>query len=172
MRTSELSKKISNRLLHDIVAGTLEGGQHISAQQVADRYGVSRTPVREALVSLEGQEILVRQENRGYFVSETLPASIKDRLADAATDESDDYQNLADAWLTNEIPEGRHRAVSAATIRLDEGKGWRLADPGREGGLGGAEGGLRLAFSTGCEDPGGIRRDLQVSHGNRACRAA
>ena len=105
MRTSELSKKISNRLLHDIVAGTLEGGQHISAQQVADRYGVSRTPVREALVSLEGQEILVRQENRGYFVSETLPASIKDRLADAATDESDDYQNLADAWLTNEIPE-------------------------------------------------------------------
>lgn len=105
MRTSELSKKISNRLLHDILAGTLERGQHISAQQVADRYGVSRTPVREALVSLEGQDVLVRQENRGYFVAEKLPPKIKDKLADADPQESNDYQRLADDWLTNELPE-------------------------------------------------------------------
>lgn len=105
MRTSELSRKISNRLLHDILAGSLEGGQHISAQQVADRYGVSRTPVREALISLESQDVLVREANRGYFVAETLPARIKSTLAAADPQESDDYQSLADDWLTNELPE-------------------------------------------------------------------
>lgn len=105
VRTSELSKKISNRLLHDIVTGTLEGGQHISAQQVADRYGVSRTPVREALVSLEGQDVLIRQENRGYFVATKLPATIKNKLNETDPQVSEDYQILADDWLTNEIPE-------------------------------------------------------------------
>ncbi|MEW2919524.1 GntR family transcriptional regulator [Ruegeria sp. ANG10] len=105
MRASELSKKISNRLLHDIVAGTLEGGQHISAQQVADRYGVSRTPVREALVSLEEKDVLIRLENRGYFVADKLPPAIKENLDTVDPSELDEYQLLANDWLTNEIPE-------------------------------------------------------------------
>ncbi len=105
MRASELSKKISNRLLHDIVAGTLEGGQHISAQQVADRYGVSRTPVREALISLEEKDVLIRLENRGYFVADKLPPAIKENLDTVDPSELDEYQLLANDWLTNEIPE-------------------------------------------------------------------
>ncbi|WP_298260427.1 GntR family transcriptional regulator [uncultured Litoreibacter sp.] len=105
VRTSELSRKISNRLIHDIVTGALKQGQHIGAQQVADRYGVSRTPVREALITLEAQNILVRQANRGYFVADQLPPSIKDTLKDTDQGQADDYQRLADDWLTNEIPE-------------------------------------------------------------------
>ena len=105
VRTSDLSEKISQRLLHDILAGALDSGQHISAQQVADRYGVSRTPVREALVSLERQDVLVRQENRGYFVADKLPKTIKDQLADTDSAKASDYQRLAHDWLTNEIAE-------------------------------------------------------------------
>lgn len=105
MRTSELSKKISRRLLHDILAGALEGGQHISAQHVADQYGVSRTPVREALVSLADQAVLIRQANRGYFVANTLPEEIKATLEGTDDRETDDYQQLAEDWLTNKIPE-------------------------------------------------------------------
>ena len=104
-RSSELSKNISNRLLHDIVSGTLSGGQHISAQNIADRYGVSRTPVREALESLAIQDVLIRQPNRGYFVAESLPASYQDGLADTAPTDTDDYQTFANDWLTNQIPE-------------------------------------------------------------------
>lgn len=124
LRTSDLSKKISNRLLHDILAGTLECGQHISAQQVADRYGVSRTPVREALVNLEGQDVLVREENRGYFVAKKLPAKIKDKLAESDPKESNDYQRLADDWLTNEIPE----EVTEQSLR--QRYGWTKAKVG------------------------------------------
>jgi len=102
---SELSNRISNRLLHDIVSGTLFGGQHISAQQVADRYGVSRTPVREALNYLEAQKILIRQTNRGYFVAKQLPNEIEMQLALFSPSAADDYQTLANDWLKNQIPE-------------------------------------------------------------------
>ncbi|WP_368188537.1 GntR family transcriptional regulator [Aestuariibius sp. HNIBRBA575] len=105
MSSSELSTKISNKLLQDIVSGSLKAGQHISAQQVADKYGVSRTPVREALIALEEQRILLRQANRGYFVATSLPAEIKETLANVGTENSDEYQLLANDWLTNKIPE-------------------------------------------------------------------
>ena len=44
-------------------------GQHIVAQAVADRYGVSRSPVRHALEELAAQGLIERRENRGYFVA-------------------------------------------------------------------------------------------------------
>lgn len=105
MPESQLSRKISSRLLQDILSGTLPSGHHISAQQVADRYGVSRTPVREALVSLEEQAVLIRQPNRGYFVSDDIPLDAKAKLKEVEEDAADDYQRLADDWLTNRIPE-------------------------------------------------------------------
>ena len=105
MRSSQLSKRISNRLLHDIVVGTLTRGQHVSAQHLADQYGVSRTPVREALNALEAQRILVREANRGYFVADELPKGIETRLVEGNSSEAADYQHLADDWLTNQLPE-------------------------------------------------------------------
>lgn len=105
MRSRELANKISSRLVHDIVAGTLSQGQHVGAQQIADKYGVSRTPVREALSTLEEQKILIRHANRGYFVADELPKEIGKRLAEDGPNDVDDYQSLADDWLTNQIPE-------------------------------------------------------------------
>ena len=145
-RTSELPKKISSRLVHDIVSGLLQTGQHISSQQVADRYGVSRTPVREALVSLEDQKILIRHPNRGYFVADKLPPRIRSTLAEAMSNESEHYQILADDWLTNQVPENvteqflrqRYgwtkskvgdllaRAAREGWAERKEGYGWRL----------------------------------------------
>ncbi|WP_221929494.1 GntR family transcriptional regulator [Ruegeria faecimaris] len=145
-RTSELSKKISNRLLHDIVSGSILAGQHISAQQVADRYGVSRTPVREALINLENQSVLIRQTNRGYFVADKIPSKVNATLVDTPPDGHEDYQALANDWLTNQIPEDvteqflrqRYgwtktkvndllvRASREGWIERKEGYGWRF----------------------------------------------
>lgn len=145
-KTSELSKKISNRLLHDIVSGTLQAGAHISAQQVADRYAVSRTPVREALEHLEQNKVLIRQPNRGFFVAMNLPAHVGKNLVEASVGDVGDYQKFADDWLTNQIPEDvteqflRHRygwtkakvadllvrAAREGWAERKEGYGWRL----------------------------------------------
>ncbi|WP_417522481.1 GntR family transcriptional regulator [Marinovum sp.] len=145
-KTSELSKKISHRLLQDILAGTLPHGHHVSAQQVADRYGVSRTPVREAFDKLEASHVLVRKPNRGYFVADTLPEAVAADLQETASQEAGDYQTLANDWLTNRISEEvteqflrqRYdwtkarvndvlmRAVREGWAERKEGYGWRF----------------------------------------------
>lgn len=104
MRVSELSKRISRRLAEDIAMGNLACGQHIGAQQIADRYDVSRTPVREALETLEDRGLLVRRVNRGYFVPDTLPDDLAEVLDGQTAETTDDYQRLADDWLVNELP--------------------------------------------------------------------
>lgn len=105
MNQSVLSQKISMQLLQDILAGTFAGGDHVAAQQVAERYGVSRTPVRDALGQLEEQGVLQRHQNRGYFVSDTIPDDARSWLDEQRELLTDDYQKMADDWLRDRLPE-------------------------------------------------------------------
>lgn len=105
MSSSELSNRISKRIAQEISTGSLATGEHLGAQQVADRYGVSRTPVREAMQFLEKQGLLVREANRGYFVAETASSDIPELLTDTWATDVDDYQLLADDWLMDRLPE-------------------------------------------------------------------
>lgn len=105
MRSSELSDRISQRLLQDIATGAITAGQHLGAQQVADRFGVSRTPVREALSTLEADGFLRRQANRGYFVPEEISDTAHQWLENQRKKKDDPYQQLANDWLVNRIPE-------------------------------------------------------------------
>jgi len=105
MRSKGLASKISRRLLQDIASGSFAAGDHVGAQQVADRYGVSRTPVREALEALESKGLLQRQPNRGYFVTDDIPDSLHEWLRDEQISQGGDYQRLADDWLIDRLPE-------------------------------------------------------------------
>jgi DNA-binding GntR family transcriptional regulator len=63
-----LAEVVTNRLRQEIVEGEFEFGQALSESKIAARYGVSRTPVREAFAGL-GLEGLVRTEpQHGTFV--------------------------------------------------------------------------------------------------------
>lgn len=52
-----------------IIAGDLAPGAHIGAKKLADRYGVSMIPVREALARLLASRLVRVENNRGYFVA-------------------------------------------------------------------------------------------------------
>ena len=56
------------RLQEDILTGQMRPGQKIIEKQLCDRYGVSRTPLREALRQLETDGLVEYILNRGYFV--------------------------------------------------------------------------------------------------------
>jgi DNA-binding GntR family transcriptional regulator len=64
------------RLRVDIVHGSLRPNQRLVEVELADRFGVSRTPVREALqrLVLEG---LVRRDRGGWVVHEHSPEEIR-----------------------------------------------------------------------------------------------
>ncbi|MEM7303546.1 MAG: GntR family transcriptional regulator [Pseudomonadota bacterium] len=64
------ARRVEQALVDAISAGELEPGTRMDEVGLAEQYGVSRTPVREALNRLAAQGILVSGEKRGLFVAE------------------------------------------------------------------------------------------------------
>jgi DNA-binding GntR family transcriptional regulator len=56
-------------LRQDILTGVLPPGQQLVQEHVAERYDVSRVPVREALQLLTSEGLVSHVPNRGYFVT-------------------------------------------------------------------------------------------------------
>ncbi len=56
--------------MEEISVGELAPGMRLDETGLAERFGVSRTPIREALSRLTAQGILVPGEKRGVFVAE------------------------------------------------------------------------------------------------------
>lgn len=54
----------------DVLAGRLAPGDQVVQETLAERYGVSRAPLREALKILEGEGLVTHHPHRGYFVAE------------------------------------------------------------------------------------------------------
>ncbi|MEM9393174.1 MAG: GntR family transcriptional regulator [Pseudomonadota bacterium] len=67
---SSAAHRIEQELLDEISAGELAPGQRLDETGLAERFGASRTPVREALKRLTAQGVLVQGEKRGVFVAE------------------------------------------------------------------------------------------------------
>jgi DNA-binding GntR family transcriptional regulator len=64
-------------LRRDIVSGAIAPGEHLAEVALAERYGVSRTPIREALRRLE-QDGLVERIGRRMHVRQHRPEEILD----------------------------------------------------------------------------------------------
>lgn len=60
---------VADELRAMIVRGTLLPGEHLGQTQLAERFGRSKVPVREALKLLATEGFLRHDRNRGYFVS-------------------------------------------------------------------------------------------------------
>lgn len=67
---STLRQQIADALRDEVLAGRLRPGRAFTVKEIADQYGVSATPVREALVDLSAQGILEADQHRGFRVPE------------------------------------------------------------------------------------------------------
>lgn len=61
-----------------ILSGVLEGGTALRQDELAERFGVSRMPVRDALKLLEAQALVTVLPNRGAVVTELSAADAAD----------------------------------------------------------------------------------------------
>lgn len=59
---------IQQRIRDDILAGELAFGMRITTADLAQRYGVSQMPIREALRALRGEGLVTKEPNRGARV--------------------------------------------------------------------------------------------------------
>ena len=65
-------------LLGDVFSGRVRAGDHLITQELADRFGVSHTPVREALIALAGIGIIDLQPNRGAVVRRVSSLEVRE----------------------------------------------------------------------------------------------
>ena len=67
-RPPPLSDIVMDQIRDLIIAGRLKPGEQLSEAGLAEQLGVSRTPVREALRSLEAERLVELRPGRGTFV--------------------------------------------------------------------------------------------------------
>src|SRR6476661_9145774 len=60
--------RVRDLLEEAILEGDLKPGERLRAEALAQRFGTSRTPIREALLQLEGQGLVEVEPNRGAVV--------------------------------------------------------------------------------------------------------
>lgn len=60
---------VVERLRDAIASGRLEGGQRLREEELAEFLGVSRGPIREALVQLEREGLVIKQPNKSACVA-------------------------------------------------------------------------------------------------------
>lgn len=70
IRRNSLREQIADALREELMAGRLTAGQNFTVKEIADLYGVSATPAREALVDLAAQGLLRTEHHRGFTVPE------------------------------------------------------------------------------------------------------
>ncbi|MCS0638664.1 GntR family transcriptional regulator [Streptomyces sp. LP05-1] len=99
---STLRQQIADALRDEVLAGRLRPGEEFTVKQIADQYGVSTTPVREALVDLCAQGLLDSDQHRGFRVHEFSVA---------------DYRGMVEARAL--VVEGVLRALPVRSGRFD-----------------------------------------------------
>ncbi|RAJ37676.1 DNA-binding GntR family transcriptional regulator [Kitasatospora sp. SolWspMP-SS2h] len=70
IRRNSLREQIADALRDEMMAGRLPAGRNFTVKEIAEVYGVSATPAREALVDLAAQGLLVSEPHRGFTVPE------------------------------------------------------------------------------------------------------
>lgn len=69
---------IVEALLTDVFQGRLRPGQHLVTQDLAERFAVSHTPIREALIALAGIGIITLEPNRGAIVKQVGAREVRE----------------------------------------------------------------------------------------------
>lgn len=70
---STLRQQIADALRDEVLAGRLQPGQEFTVKEIAEQYGVSATPVREALVDLSAQGLPRRTSTAASAYGSTPP---------------------------------------------------------------------------------------------------
>lgn len=75
---STLAEEVFDRLRHELLRGDLAPGAKLRINEIASRYGVSPSVLREALTRLAEQGLIVAMPQRGFAVLELSVADLED----------------------------------------------------------------------------------------------
>ncbi|MBL8799557.1 MAG: GntR family transcriptional regulator [Planctomycetia bacterium] len=104
-----------------LISGQLERDHLYSAQHFADRLGVSRTPVREALLQLTSEGFLVCRDVRGFKIKDFSTKEIRDVFETRQLIESYTIKRLVEDLVAADLQamEQSLHTMKAAASRQD-----------------------------------------------------
>ncbi len=130
IRPKSLREQVVQQIRTAIIEGRLKPGDHIVEASLTEQLGVSRTPVREALILLEREGLVVAEPNRGSYVRAftesdvTALFSMRNTLENAAGEAcihllTDDDHSHLDSLIERQkvhIQEGNLRLVRSVDM--------------------------------------------------------
>jgi DNA-binding GntR family transcriptional regulator len=116
-----LYEQVAERLRRRILAHTLAPGSWIDEQALALEYGISRTPLREALKVLASEGLVTMKLRRGAYVTEVTPRDLDEVYHLLALLESDAARVVAARAPPAQIAElvALHEALEASVHDRD-----------------------------------------------------
>ncbi len=118
---TSLAGDVARRLEEDILRGAIRPGQRLDERELSERYGVSRTPVREALQRLSASGLASARGRQGLQVSQFSVADLLDALSVVASMEALAASQAA-RRITQEqraVLEAEHAACGSAIAEGD-----------------------------------------------------
>ncbi|NJP50412.1 GntR family transcriptional regulator [Streptomyces sp. SBST2-5] len=114
---STLRQQIAEALRDEVLAGRLQPGQEFTVKEIAEQYGVSATPVREALVDLSAQGLLDADQHRGFRVHEYSAADFRGMIEARSLVTDGMFAALTEGRLARLAPEEPRVAAALAGVR-------------------------------------------------------
>src|SRR6202795_817912 len=73
IKSGTRAEKLREAIEESIATGAFAPGMHLDETELAQRFGVSRTPLREALIQLSSVGIIAMRPRRGAVVTDVTP---------------------------------------------------------------------------------------------------
>ncbi|CAM5233337.1 Transcriptional regulator OS=Streptomyces glaucescens OX=1907 GN=SGLAU_18265 PE=4 SV=1 [Streptomyces glaucescens] len=127
---STLRQQIADALRDEVLAGRLQPGQEFTVKEIADQYGVSATPVREALVDLSAQGLLEADQHRGFHVREYSMDDFRGLVEARSLVTDGMFQALGDGHRGFRDPDDPRTAAALAGVRRRGEEAQRAAAAG------------------------------------------
>lgn len=115
-----LSDFVARNLAREIETGEFAPGERLSEESIAQRYGVSRGPVREAIRQLAREELVLLRPRRGAIIPILTPAQAGEMYEVRAALYSAAVRLVARRVAAGEIPEAELNRFLALRDRLNE----------------------------------------------------
>ncbi|MEV0638470.1 GntR family transcriptional regulator [Streptomyces sp. NPDC050619] len=127
---STLRQQIADALRDEVLAGRLQAGQEFTVKEIAEQYGVSATPVREALVDLSAQGLLEADQHRGFAVHKYSAADFRGMIEARNLVTDGMFQSLDDRHRDHRSLDDPRTAAAIAGVRRRGEEAQRAAAAG------------------------------------------
>jgi DNA-binding GntR family transcriptional regulator len=115
-----LRDSVANALRAAVISGELKPGEVYSAPMLGARFGVSATPVREAMLDLVREGLVISLRNKGFRVTEVSDEDLDNLAALRLLIEPPTIRDVVPAIPAADIP-GLRRLADAIVVAAEAG---------------------------------------------------